>query len=226
MNHPVNTSDIDEVMNTPALTTPQANQVQVITTAPAAVTPASDFVAMSQMAAYICRAEILPPHYRNKPESTFIMLSTAQHLGISWLQMMQNSYVVSGKLGLSSQLAIALVNTRGPFDGPIQWDFSGGSDEEGFTCTAWAIHRKTKQRLSVDLTAKTVKGEGWNRNPKWQTMGKQMYRYRSALFLIRAYCPEVLMGFPTTEELEDITPNRAEAAPVEESELPPEETTI
>jgi uncharacterized protein YbbK (DUF523 family) len=36
-------------------------------------------------------------------------------------------------------------------------------------------------------------------------MPEQMLCYRAALFLIRRYCPEVLVGMPTDDEVSDIT---------------------
>ena len=51
-----------------------------------------------------------------------------------------------------------------------------------------------------------AKKEGWfnKSGSKWQTMPEQMLRYRAAAFWQRVYCPEISMGFMTTEEAEDI----------------------
>ena len=37
-------------------------------------------------------------------------------------------------------------------------------------------------------------------------MPEQMLRYRSAVWLIRSHCPEVLMGFASSDEMVDIQP--------------------
>ena len=56
-----------------------------------------------------------------------------------------------------------------------------------------------------------AKKEGWTKNAKYQSIPEQMLRYRSAAFLIRLYCPEVMIGVPTAIEIElearDITPD-------------------
>ena len=39
---------------------------------------------------------------------------------------------------------------------------------------------------------------------KWKTMPEQMLKYRAAAFFARTECPEVLMGFQTAEETEDV----------------------
>ena len=51
-----------------------------------------------------------------------------------------------------------------------------------------------------------AKDEGWStkNGSKWKTMPEQMLRYRSASFFGRIYAPEILMGFKTTDEVEDM----------------------
>jgi hypothetical protein len=48
--------------------------------------------------------------------------------------------------------------------------------------------------------------EGWvNKDgSKWKTMPDLMLRYRAAAFFARTECPEVLMGFHTADEIEDV----------------------
>ncbi len=78
-----------------------------------------------------------------------------------------------------------------------------------------------------------VEAEGWNKNKphrsgsgvqisKWNTIPAQMFRYRSAVFLARAYCPEVTFGFPTVQELRDIgeTERKRPVSPLEEKLSP------
>ena len=96
------------------------------------------------------------------------------------------------------------MNKRGPFTGPIQWRFEGEGDDR--TCIAYATHRATNEVCEAPVSWRMVKAEGWlNKDgSKWKTMPEQMFRYRSATFLARLYCPEVMMGIRTVEELEDI----------------------
>ena len=39
---------------------------------------------------------------------------------------------------------------------------------------------------------------------KWQTMPGQMLRYRSAAFWVRVYAPDIAMGIPMYDEVEDL----------------------
>jgi hypothetical protein len=53
----------------------------------------------------------------------------------------------------------------------------------------------------------TARKEGWTKNPKYKTMPEQMLRYRSATWLIRLHCPEVLLGMQASEEIQDVQLN-------------------
>jgi len=51
-----------------------------------------------------------------------------------------------------------------------------------------------------------AEAEGWTKKggSKWRTMPELMARYRAAAFWARLYVPEMLMGYMTQEEVEDI----------------------
>jgi hypothetical protein len=58
--------------------------------------------------------------------------------------------------------------------------------------------------VSVEMAVK----EGWyvKDGSKWPTMPGLMLRYRAATFFGRLYAPELTMGLPTVDELEDMPP--------------------
>jgi hypothetical protein len=51
-----------------------------------------------------------------------------------------------------------------------------------------------------------AKAEGWldKNGSKWKTMPEQMLMYRAATFFCRVYCPEVLAGVQTVDEIIDV----------------------
>ena len=158
-----------------------------------------------RVAQMFAKSKIVPSHFQNEPENCFIAVQMAVRLGVDPFMFMQKTYVVQGKPGMEAQLAIALVNSRGPFTGPIQWTMTG----EGMSrsATAFAVHRTTGQRCECTVTMKIANDEGWlgKSGSKWKTMPDQMLRYRSAAWLARLYAPECLMGMETADELEDHT---------------------
>lgn len=73
-------------------------------------------------------------------------------------------------------------------------------------CIAWVVEKGTGERLeSSPISIGLAVMEGWytKNGSKWKTMPDQMLRYRSAAFFGRIYAPELLMGLPTKDELED-----------------------
>ena len=151
-------------------------------------------------------SKFVPEAYQGSPENCFVALQMATRLRIDPMMFMQKTYIVHGKPGMEATLAIALINARGPFDGPIQWKLTGeGMDR---ACTAYAKHRHTGEICEVTVDMKMAKAEGWydKSGSKWKTIPDQMLRYRSASFLGRLYAPECLMGISTVDELDDITP--------------------
>jgi len=164
------------------------------------------------------KSDLVPSHYKNKPENCMITCQMAMRLSLEPLMLMQNTYIVHGRPGMEGKLVIALVNTRGPFTGPIEWEFD--DEENPKRCTAFAIHKVTNKVCKATITWKMVEAEGWSKKEgsKWLTLPAQMFRYRSAVFLARAYCPEVTFGFPTVQELQDIgeTERKRPVSPLEE----------
>jgi hypothetical protein len=114
-------------------------------------------------------------------------------------------------------MGIALLNASGKIKGTLKSEFSGKGDDYG--CRAWCVDRESGERVTgPKVDWKMVKEEGWNKDKqlrdgsgvqksKWNTMADLMFVYRAAIFLIRTNYPEVLMGMPTVEEIEDIGPS-------------------
>lgn len=147
---------------------------------------------------------MVPKHFANKPEACFVAIQMALRLEVDPMMFMQNTYLSpDGKPAMQGQLAIALVNQRGPFKGPIQFTLSGEGDTRA--CRAWQYSRATGEICEVTVSIKHAKDEGWyQRNPKWKNIPDQMLRYRSGAWLARSYAPECLLGLPTIEEAQDM----------------------
>lgn len=160
------------------------------------------FNQMWRVAVLFAKTELVPKQYKGKPSDCFLAVQMAVRLGVEPMMFMQNTYVVNGTPGMEAKLSIALINTKGPFEGPIQWKFTGAGKTR--QCTAYATHSRTKEVCEATVTWAMVEAEGWSRNPKWTTMPDMMFSYRSATFLGRLYCPEVLLGMQTIDELVDV----------------------
>jgi hypothetical protein len=158
-----------------------------------------------------------------------IALDMAQRMNANPLMIMQNLYPIEGKPSWSSQFIIAAINNCGRFS-PLRFDLEW-LDEIDATystfewinnqkvekkqkirvknarCVAWALEKATGQRVeSAPVTMEMAVNEGWygKNGSKWRSMPDLMLRYRSAAFFGRIYAPELLMGLPTAEEVQDV----------------------
>jgi hypothetical protein len=164
------------------------------------------FMQIQRVAAMFAASDMVPVHYRGKTANCALAIHMSTRLDIDPMMFMQNSYVIHGKPGIQSIVAIALVNSRGPFTGPIQWKFAGTIKDKTRQCTAYVTHKVTGQVCESTVTWAMVEAEGWNKKDgsKWLSIPDQMFQYRSASFLAKLYCPEVLLGMVMKDELEDI----------------------
>lgn len=161
-----------------------------------------------RLATIYARSKIVPEHYQGKIDDCFIGCQMAFRLRIDPLAYMQSSYIVYGRPGLEAKLGIALLNMSGKIKGRVKYRDEGSGQNR--KVTAWAIDEESGEEVSASIDWATVKAEGWDtkKGSKWLTIPDQMFRYRSAIFLIRAYYPEVLMGIEFADEIEDTAANR------------------
>jgi hypothetical protein len=155
-----------------------------------------------KFAEILSSSDIVPSHYRNKPANCFIAVQTAYRMNMDPMLVMQNTYVVSGKLGMNTAFAISLANNSGIFENGIRYKLEGTG--ENMKATAYAILKKGGDEISYTFTFAMAKAEGYTRNPKYRTMPDLMLRYRAATLLIRTHVPEVINGMHTVDELEDV----------------------
>lgn len=171
--------------------------------------------------------------------SAVIAVDIAFRLKLSPSLVAQQIYLVHGKPAFSAQFMIGVMNTSADF-GKIRYDLGTNGEKEmrsgTFTvkledrvCVAWALEGDSKLPQGINTLAKAKEAglpilegppvsmemaikEGWynKSGSKWQTLPDLMLRYRAAAFFGRLYAPELMMGLPTVDELEDLGPSAPE----------------
>ncbi|WP_273280905.1 hypothetical protein [Pseudooceanicola atlanticus] len=175
---------------------------------------------MQRVANILAMSPLFPEHLRKGSKESAIangvlVMNMAMRLNEDPLTVAQNIYFVGGKPGWSASYMISKANQHGVFKNPIDWKVDGRGTEN-LSVTAVAELAATGKKVEVTCDMAMAKAEGWTKNAKYQSMPEQMLRYRSATFLIRLYCPEVMVGVPATIEIEanqmkDITPDEEAA---------------
>lgn len=162
--------------------------------------------AVFSAASGLSKSALVPNSYKNDPWSVVIAMEMANRTNFGLLHVMQNLYVIQGKPSWSGQFCAAAVNASGKFS-PLEYvrlvDDKG--DTRGYYCKATRLADNVVCEGTA-VTWEMVKGEGWcdKSSSKWKTMPDLMFHYRAAAFFCREYCPEVLCGLQTAEEVQDV----------------------
>jgi hypothetical protein len=166
------------------------------------------FGLMQREAKLFAASPLIPQHLRQGgPEQAmancYIALKMARTMGEDPLVVLQNIHVVNGKAGFASQYMIARANSSGVFKGRINWRVDRG-DPNNMRVTAFATLADTGEVVEFTCDIAMATAEGWTKNAKYRTMPEVMLRYRSAAFLVRFYAPDVMLGYHTSDEAEDV----------------------
>lgn len=160
-----------------------------------------------QMAKTLAASSLVPSSYQGKPSDCMIAIDIAARTRSNWLAVMQHLYVVHGRPAFDAQFSIGLVNNSGAFS-PIQYEVDGDDvSEKGYRVRAFSTRAGTDTILYGPwIDWNLVKGEGWDKKEgsKWKTMPDQMFHYRAASWWIKRHAPDLVLGMPTSEELDDM----------------------
>lgn len=153
----------------------------------------------------ISKSDMLPDQFRGNYANCLIAVQLAMRMKVDPFMLMQNMYIVHGKPGMEAKLAIGMLNASGKIKGTIKYKLTGEGDSRA--CVATVVDADTGEIVDgPPVTWDMAVKEGWTtkKGSKWLTIADLMFRYRAAVFLIRAHYPEVMMGLQTKDELDDV----------------------
>ncbi len=192
-------------------------------------TQGSSIEAMDKLLKYseiLAESTIIPVHYKGNKGDIFVAVQTAYRMNLDPMMVMQGTYVIQGKLGMTSAFAISLANSSSLFVGGIRYRvqklgediegsvkfYNNGTEEKkkvqfsNIQVTAYTNLKSNGEEISYTIGMKEAIAEGWTTKAgnKYQSLPELMLRYRAATLLIRTHAPEVINGMHMTEELEDV----------------------
>jgi hypothetical protein len=87
---------------------------------------------------------------------------------------------------------------------PLNFEIKG--ENETRSCIAFTFGIDGQKFESPKIDIQMAIAEGWmnKTGSKWKTMPDLMLRYRAAAFFGRLYCPELLMGMQSEDEIIDV----------------------
>lgn len=154
-----------------------------------------------KLANNLAQGNSIPERFKGKPGDILIGMDIAMRSNQPLAMILNNMYSVNGQIGWSGQYAIMAINNCHKFS-PLKFVFN----KDKTACYAQATRLSDNEVLASEvISIEIAKKEGWydKKGSKWQVYPQQMMRYRTASFFARAYCPEVLYGYQTQEELQD-----------------------
>ena len=125
-----------------------------------------------------------------------VKIMAGKELGLSAFESMASIYIVNGKLALTSKAMSGLVKRSKKYDYVIK-------KLDDTECTI-DITRESEVIGSTTFTFKDAAKAGLVNKDVWKNYTRNMLFARAISNACRFFCPEVISGYYTTEELEDL----------------------
>lgn len=153
---------------------------------------------------------ILPDHLRidRKTETPleesavvancFRIVNQAIRWGFDPYAIVDETYVVGGKLGYQGKLIAAVVNTRAGLVRNLDYEFKGSAGDLTVVVSGMFRGEDKPRQLAVRLSDARTSNDMWTKDPR------QKLVYTASIKWARRYCPEVILGVRTDDDLERI----------------------
>lgn len=150
---------------------------------------------------------------RGKPYLCFAVAQQAQRWRMDPFAVGSKAYVTKSKdketneiierIAYEAQLVNAVINTNAPIKTrpSVKWERMKADDPDSLTCTVSATF--TNEDEPKSLTSPSVAGIQPKNSPLWKTAPNIQIAYWTLRAWARLYCPEVLLGVYTPDEMEN-----------------------
>lgn len=155
-------------------------------------------------------AVTVPKHLTGKPADCMAIVMQAMQWGMNPYAVAQKTHLVNGVLGYEAQLVNAVISSSSAIVGRFHYKYGGdwekiagkkdGRDESGLFIRVGAVLRGEtditwgENIYLADITTRN--------SPLWKTAPKQQVAYLAVKYWARLYCPEVILGVYSPDEVE------------------------
>ncbi|ENY6782852.1 RecT family recombinase [Providencia rettgeri] len=155
----------------------------------------------------------VPKHLQGKPADCLAIVMQASRWGMDPFTVGQKTHLINGTLGYEAQLVNSVITSSKVVDSRFHYEYGGdwekivgvkeNRDESGLYIRVGAVLRgETEITYGEPVYLADVQTRN---SPLWKTMPKQQIAYLAVKYWSRLYCPEVIMGVYTPDELEERT---------------------
>lgn len=141
----------------------------------------------------------VPKHLRGNPGGCLAVTIQALEWRSSPFAVANKSYEVNDRIAYEAQLVHAVIEARAPLKERLRYKYDG----EGPTLKCTVIGHFKGETDPVDLETPMFKDLKVKNSPLWTSDPKQQFAYYGARAFARRFCPDVLLGIYTEEELKD-----------------------
>lgn len=151
----------------------------------------------------------VPKHLQGNVGDCFAIVGQALRWGFDPYAVAQKTHLVNGVLGYEAQLIIAVINGKAPIIGRLKFEYYGDwtkvktktDSPADVGVKVSATMRGDDEPTMLDLSMAQV---GTVRNsPLWTADPRQQITYLAAKRWARLYCPDVVLGLYSEDELQD-----------------------
>lgn len=188
----------------------------------------------------------VPEHYRGKPDACMAVVMQAARWNMDPFAVAQKTFIVgnSGVLGYEAQLVNAVINTMAPTKDRIHFEWFGAwenivgrfvkktsgkgndyiapgwdlKDEAGVGVRAWATLKGEDEARELVLMLSQAQVRN---STLWASDPRQQLAYLAVKRWARLYCPDVILGVYTADEIDErqekvINPSSVERVTIDE----------
>lgn len=163
------------------------------------------FNAAVKVAATLAKSNIVPAHFKNRPEDVFAALVLGAELGFSPMAALNSIVMIQGNATLKAQTMLAIARAKVK-------DLSVSIKEEREFVSV-TIKRGEDSYTAVWNDEKAA-AMGLLHKDNYKKQKATMLRWRALSEALKIMCSDVLMGLNTLEEMQDLEPVRNEAQPM------------
>jgi hypothetical protein len=152
-----------------------------------------------ELAKMMAATKSVPPHLRGNAGDCLAVVMFASRVEADPFAVASKSYFVNDRMAYEAQLVMALINTRAPLVGRLNFLWSG--EGNGLVCT---VSGKLRGDPDPKVIVQEIATITTKNSPLWKSSPKQQLGYYTARMWGRLHCPEVLLGIYTPDEIQDM----------------------
>lgn len=159
----------------------------------------NNFAELEKFSHFMALSNFVPKHLRQKQADCLAVLLQSMRWEMDPFSVAQKTYFVNDGMAYEAQLVNAIILSRAPLKARPKLKWSG--DGENLKCEVSATFIGEDEPAVFEAELKTITTRN---SPLWKQQPKQQLGYFATRAWARLYCPDVLMGVYTKEEMEEV----------------------